>query len=59
MPWTARDTGRHNKKAAKSPKAKQAWSKTANAVLKRTGDEGQAIRVADSVANRMYGGKRK
>lgn len=58
MPWTASDTGRHNKKAAKSKKAKRAWSKTANAVLERTGDEGQAIRVANSVANKLYG-KRK
>lgn len=58
MPWTAGDASRHSKKAGKSKKTRKAWSKAANAVLKRTGDEGQAVRVANSVANKLYGKKK-
>ena len=58
MPWAASDAKRHNKKAGKSKRTRKAWSKTANAVLKRTGDEGQAIRVANSVADKLYKGRK-
>lgn len=61
MPWGSSKTsvGGHNKRAAKSKKTRRAWSKTANAVLKRTGDEGQAIRVANSLADKFYGKAKK
>ncbi len=58
MPWTAKDTGRHNKRAAKSPRKRKVWSKVANQVLSKTGNEGRAIREANAVANRMYGGRK-
>ena len=58
MPWKPGDTKRHNKRAAKSPKKRKVWSKVANQVLAKTGNEGRAIREANAVADRMYGGKR-
>ena len=47
MPWTPSDASAKTRKA-NTPAAKKAWAKTANAVLERTGDEGQAVRVANS-----------
>lgn len=59
MPWnTKADVSRHNKRAAKSPKKSKVWRKVANTVLGKTGNEGRAIREANAVAGRMYGGKR-
>ena len=55
MPWTERDVGRHNK-SVKGSKGKRQWADVANAVLKRTGNEGRAIREANAVAKRR--GKR-
>ena len=51
MPWNPGDATRHQKKA-KTPKRKRQWSKTANAVLERTGDEGQAVRVANAAVKK-------
>jgi len=48
MPWSAKDAPRFTKKA-RSPKAKRQFSHVANAVLAQTGDEGRAIRAANSV----------
>lgn len=48
MPWTARDAPGKTKKA-KSAKAKRQWSHVANSVLKKTGDDGRAIREANAV----------
>jgi uncharacterized protein YdaT len=45
MPWEAKDAGRHTHNKNVNP-AK--WAAIANSILKRTGDEGQAIRVANS-----------
>lgn len=48
MPWkTDADVRRHDKKA-KSPKRKRQWRDVANSVLRRTGDEGRAIREANA-----------
>ena len=51
MPWNSKDVSGKTK-AAKSPKAKRQWVDVANSVLKKTGDEGRAIREANSVAKR-------
>lgn len=51
MPWQPGDAARHDKKA-KSGKAKRQWSNVANSVLKRTGDEGLAVREANGVVAR-------
>lgn len=47
MPWTPRDATSHTKKA-KSTAAKRQWSAPADAVLKKTGDEGRAVRIANA-----------
>jgi hypothetical protein len=51
MPWNPKDATRHTKKA-KSAKGKRQWSDVANSVLKRTGDEGRAVREANAVVGR-------
>lgn len=50
MPWTAQSFKKHNKHL-KGKKASLA-SRIANAVLKKTGDEGLAIRIANARAKR-------
>jgi len=47
MPWSAKDAARHTKKA-KSPTAKRQFAHVANSMLKKTGDEGAAIRAANA-----------
>lgn len=51
MPWTPSDASRKTKKA-KSPKAKRQWRDVSNGVLKKTGNEGRAIREANAVVGR-------
>ena len=51
MPWTASEAAKHDR-AAKSPKRKRQWAKTANAILKRTGSDSRAIRGANSVVKK-------
>ena len=51
MPWTpASYRKKHNKKLTPA-QAKKA-SKIANAILEKTGDEGKAIRIANSQAKK-------
>lgn len=47
MPWSPEDASRFTKKARTHLKRKK-WAKIANAVLRSTGDEGTAVRVANS-----------
>lgn len=49
MPWTASDGPARHTKKAKSAVAKRQWRDVANSVLKRTGDEAQAVRTANGV----------
>lgn len=59
MPWKSNsDVSRHNKAAGKSKRKGRVWLEVANKTLKRTGNEGRAIREANAVAGRMYGGKK-
>jgi hypothetical protein len=51
MPWTPGDSTRFTKKA-KSPKRRRQWSHVADSMLERTGDEGAAIRAANSVVKK-------
>lgn len=50
MPWTAKDAPRHNKGLSSSQKKK--WAGIATGILKDTGDEGKAIRVANAAMKR-------
>ena len=46
MPWVPADATSHTKKANTDAKKKK-WAKIANGVLKESGDEGKAIRLAN------------
>ncbi len=52
MPWTASDSTRFNKKNTKTDKKRRQFSHVANSILKRTGDEGRAIRGANAAVGR-------
>ncbi len=54
MPWKMSDAIRHTDKA-KSLREKRKWSSTANAVLEKFGDEGKAIRIANSAVKKSKG----
>ena len=54
MPWTASDDSKHTKKADTAAEKRQ-WAKVANATLKKTGNEGRAVRTA----NAAVGGAKK
>lgn len=47
MPWTPKDAGKKTKKAD-TPAEKKQWAKVANKVLKSTGDDAKAIRIANA-----------
>jgi len=47
MPWKANDA-KHKTKKAKSKSEQKRWAATANAVLKKTGDDAKAIRIANA-----------
>ena len=51
MPWDSRDATKFTKKA-KSPKAKRQFAKVANKVLRETGDEGRAVRIASGAVKK-------
>lgn len=48
MPWSASDAAAKTAKANTAVKKRQ-WAHVANEVLKRTGDEGRAVRTANGV----------
>ena len=52
MPWRARDARRH--KDGLNDAQAQAWASIANAALREYGDEGRAIRTANSRAPRTH-----
>jgi uncharacterized protein YdaT len=54
MPWNSKDAKRHTK-AASTPTKKKEWSGVANAVLKKSGDEGKAIRIANAMMKKGKG----
>jgi hypothetical protein len=47
MPWTMASAYRHTHKA-KGPAAKKQWSAVANKVLKESGDDAKAIKIANA-----------
>jgi hypothetical protein len=52
MPWTANEAERHTHKAA-TRELQELWAKVANESLQRSGDEGRAVREANSVVARQ------
>jgi hypothetical protein len=55
MPWQSRDAKRHTKKAT-TPKKRRQFAHVANEILERTGDEGRAIRGANSAVKKNRSG---
>lgn len=51
MPWGSGDAARHTKKA-RSAVARRQWSKVANSILERTGNEGRAVRGANAAVKK-------
>jgi hypothetical protein len=54
MPWTPNDAEKHTHKAV-TTELRELWAKVANERLEKTGDEGRAIREANSVVARQSG----
>jgi hypothetical protein len=50
-PWDPEESRRHTKKASSAVSQRQ-WSKIANSVLDKTGDEGRAVRTANGVVKK-------
>lgn len=50
MPWSPKEAIKHNKNAV-GPKAKQ-WSTVANEILRKSGDDGKAVRIANAAIQR-------
>lgn len=49
MPWSASDSVRHNKSLEGDQHMQETWATVANRVLAHTGDEGSAVKIANSV----------
>ena len=47
MPWSSGDASKHKK--GLGPGSSKKWADVANSVLAESGDEGKAIRIANSV----------
>ncbi len=47
MPWDRYGAKAHTK-SADTPKKQQRWAEVANSVLKKTGDDAKAIRIANA-----------
>jgi len=52
-PWSQSDVKRFNKKCADKKSCRAKWPKIANAVLRDSGDEGKAIRIASWQVKQM------
>jgi len=55
MPWQPGDAARHDSKVAGDPKKERQWADIADGILRRTGNEGLAIREANGVIKRHEG----
>lgn len=55
MPWITKDASLHTKKA-NTPDKKKQWKEVANSVLKKTGNDAKAIRIANGIIKK---GKKK
>ncbi len=52
MPWSADDGPSRHTKKANTPATRKQWADTANDVLEKTGDEGQAVRIANAAVKK-------
>ena len=56
MPWKPSDVSGKTKKA-KSVKSKRQWRDIANSIKARGGSDASAIKQANGVVKRLYGGR--
>jgi len=59
MPWKPGDGPARHTKQADTPAKKKQWASTANSVLKESGDEGKAVRIANAAVRNHPSKKRK
>jgi hypothetical protein len=59
MPWSSDDGPARHTKQANTPAKKKQWAETANAVRKKSGDEGKAVRVANAAVRNHPSTKKK
>jgi len=52
MPWVADDAPKFNKSTARSRHLREVWASAANAALRKYGDEGRAVRVANAAVRK-------
>ena len=52
MPWTAQQAPKYNASTANSPHLKEVWANAANSALRKYGDEGKAIQVANAAVKK-------
>jgi len=52
MPWNAQDAPKFNASTRNSPHLKELWANTANAALRKYGEEGKAIRAANAAVKK-------
>jgi hypothetical protein len=53
MPWKPSDAQKHTRRAC-TKAGKEEWAKIANKVLKESGDEGKAIRIANAAVAKRH-----
>jgi len=58
MPWEPSDATRHTKKAD-TEQLRQQWASVANGVLRDSGDEGRAIRIANAHVAQKHRARKK
>lgn len=59
MPFGKKDAARFTKKARGNPKAARAFEKAANSKLKKSGDDGAAVRIGNFAAKQAAKKKKK
>jgi uncharacterized protein YdaT len=52
MPWSPSDGPSRHTKKANTPATRKQWSSVANKVLADSGDEGKAVRIANSAVSK-------
>jgi len=52
MPWKPEDAPKFNRSTSRSRHLRQVWADAANAALRKYGDEGRAIQIANAAVSR-------
>ena len=52
MPWKPEDAPKFNRSTSRSRHLRQVWADAANAALRKYGDEGRAIQIANAAVSK-------